>query len=69
MNWISLAVEGLKYAIDHKKEIAEGAELGIHVLRRIEHLCVHHQTTADDILVHADKALHDYNELHKNDKE
>ena len=61
MGWISLALEAIKYGINHRKEIAQGAEVGIHVLRRIEHLCVKHKTTADDILMHADAALHEYN--------
>ena len=65
MSWIQLAVDGLSYAIKHRKQIAEGAEVGIHVLRRIEHLCVKHETTADDLLVKADEALHKYNSEQK----
>ena len=61
MNWISLAVEGLEYAIEHRKEIAQGSECAIHVLRRIEHLCVHHKTTADELLKAGENALHHYN--------
>ena len=65
MNWISLTIDGLKYAMNHKKEIAEASELGIHVLRRIEHICVHHRTDVDDLLVKADEALHKYNQENK----
>ena len=61
MEWVSLAVEGLEYGIEHRKELAKGAECGIHVLRRIEHLAVKHKTTADRILMAAEKALHEYN--------
>ena len=63
--WIQLAVEGLTYAVEHRKELAEGAEVGIHVIRRLEHLCVKHTTTVDELLVSADHALHVYNENQK----
>lgn len=62
MNWISLAIEGLEYAIEHKKEIATGAECAIHYLRRVEHKLVQHGTTADHLLVASEKALHEYNQ-------
>ena len=65
MNWINIAIQGLSYAIEHRKEIAEGAECGIHVLRRIEHLCVHHKTTADELLKAGEQALHEYNDKDK----
>ena len=65
MNWITMAVQGLSYAIEHKREIALGAEVGIHAIRRLEHLCVKHQTTVDDLLVAADDALHKYNQTQK----
>ena len=61
MGWVTLACEALEYGLAHRKEIAESAEIGVHVLRRIEHLIVKHNTTADQILVAAEKGLHDYN--------
>lgn len=67
MNWISLAIEGLEFAVKHKKEIAIGSETAIHVIRRIEHMCVKHQTTADNLLMAAERGLHDYNS-HSGDK-
>ena len=66
MGWISAAVEGLSWAIQHKKQVAGGAEVAIHVIRRIEHLCVKHQTTADDLLMAAEKGLHEYNQKDDN---
>lgn len=69
MNWISIAVDALSYACEHKKEIAHGAETAIHVLRRIEHQIVKHNTTADHLLVVADKALHEYNQQEKEKEE
>ena len=65
MSWINLTIAGLQYALAHRKEIAEGAEVGIHVIRRLEQLCVHHKTDVDTLLVHADKALHEYNQKNK----
>ena len=50
-------VSALAWAAEHRKELAEGAEIGIHLIRRIEHLCVHHETTADKVLVAAGDAL------------
>ena len=67
MNWIPIVINGLEYTINHKKEIAKELEIGVHVIRRLEHLCVHHKTTVDQVLVHADTALHTYNKEHKND--
>ena len=55
-----LIVKGLGYVIEHRKEIASDAEAAIHFIRRVEHMCVHHNTTADTILVEADKALSSY---------
>lgn len=66
MNWIPIVIKGLEYAAEHPDQIKKdvdlavsGIELGIHVIRRIEHLCVHHNATPDEVLVHADKGLSD----------
>lgn len=59
---IGTVINVLKWAYDHRKEELEATEIGIHFLRRIEHLVVKHNTTLDDLLVHADKALQDYNQ-------
>ena len=69
MSWIPIVIDGLQYAIEHKKEIAKDLELGIHVIRRLEHLCVHHKTTVDQLLVHADQGLHEYNQKQKEDND
>lgn len=53
----SVLVNAIIWAAEHKAEIAETAEAGIHLIRRVEHLCVHHKTTADNILVAADDML------------
>ena len=55
--FIGNVVKGLAYIVEHRKEIASDAECAIHFLRRVEHLTVKHKTTADSILVEADKAL------------
>lgn len=54
---IGLIIEGLKFIVEHRHEIAADAECAIHFMRRVEHTIVKHQTTADDILVSADSAL------------
>ena len=54
---IGTVVSALTWAIENRHEIAADAESAIHFLRRVEHLCVHHKTTADTVLVEADKAL------------
>ena len=56
MNFATI-VEALGYVIEHRKELAKDAEIGIHLIRRIEHLCVRHSTTADKVLVAAGDAL------------
>ena len=50
-------VSALEFAIEHRKEIAADAECAIHVIRRIEHACVKHDTSVDHILVAADNFL------------
>ena len=50
-------VTGLAYVAEHKEELAKDAEIGIHFIRRVEHLVVHHRTTADTILKYAEEAL------------
>ena len=52
-----IIVSGLTEVIKHRKEIAADIECAIHFIRRVEHLTVHHKTTADTILVAADDAL------------
>lgn len=54
---IGLVVQGLEFAIQHRKELAADAEACIHFIRRVEHLIVKHDTTADKILVASDEAL------------
>lgn len=54
---INAIIEGLIWVARHRKEIASDAECGVHFIRRVEHLLVKHKTTADTILVEADKAL------------
>ena len=52
-----LIVDCLSYAVEHRKELAKDAEIGIHLIRRLEHICVKHSTTADKVLVAAGDAL------------
>ena len=54
---IGTVVNALTWVIEHRHEIASDAESAVHFLRRVEHLKVKHRTTADDVLVQADKAL------------
>ena len=54
---IGVVVQAIEFAVEHRREIASDAEAAIHFLRRVEHICVHHKTTADKILVEADKML------------
>ena len=56
MNFTNV-VKALEFVIEHKHEIASDAECCIHLIRRIEHACVKHSTTADHVLVAADKML------------
>ena len=53
----STVISALEFAIEHKHEIASDAEAAIHLIRRIEHACVKHSTTADHVLVAADTWL------------
>ena len=50
-------VQALEFAYTHHKELASDIECGIHLLRRIEHGIVKHKTTADTLLVAADRML------------
>ena len=54
---IGLVISALEFAVEHRKEIVADAEAAIHFLRRVEHTCVKHSTTADKILVSADNML------------
>ena len=54
-------VKVLSWAIANRHELASDAECAIHVIRRIEHSCVHHKTNVDALLVAAEKTLADYN--------
>ena len=56
MNFTNV-VKALEFVVNHKHEIAADAECAIHLIRRIEHACVKHSTTADHVLVAADKML------------
>lgn len=53
----SKIIKGLEWVIENRHEIAADAEATIHLLRRVEHLCVKHSTTADRILLAADDGL------------
>ena len=61
-----VVVSALTYAMKHRKELAADAECAIHLIRRIEHTVVKHRTTADDVLVAADKALTRYSDVEEN---
>lgn len=50
-------VQALEWAVEHRHEIQSDAEAGIHLIRRIEKMVVHHGTTADKILEAAEDAL------------
>ena len=50
-------ISAIEFAIEHRQEIAADLECAVHLIRRIEHACVKHDTTADSILVAVDKAL------------
>ena len=52
-----VAIQALEFAIQHGPEIAADLECAVHLLRRVEHACVRHKTTADTVLVAADHAL------------
>lgn len=52
MNYLAV-IQGLEFVVEHRKELAADAECAIHVIRRIEHLVVKHDTTADHVLVAA----------------
>lgn len=54
---IGTVVSALEFVVTHRKEIASEAEAAIHFIRRVEHLCVKHETTADHVLVCADNML------------
>ena len=53
----SVVVSALEFAIEHRKEIAADIECAVHLIRRIEHAVVKHDTTADRILMAVDNAL------------
>lgn len=50
-------IKGLVWSAEHVDEIAADAEAGIHLIRRIADMCGYHNTTADEILMTADKAF------------
>ena len=50
-------VKALQFVIENRHELASDAEVAIHLIRRIEHACVKHETTADHVLVAADTWL------------
>ena len=54
---IGIVVQALEFAIENRREIVSDAEAAIHFLRRVEHACVQHETTADKILIAADHML------------
>ena len=64
MNFVNV-VHALEWAIENRHEIASDAECAIHLIRRIEHACVKHETTADHVLVAADKMLTHLKEVTK----
>lgn len=56
MNFTTI-ISALEFAIEHRQEIAAETEAAIHFIRRVEHACVKHDTTADKILLAADSFL------------
>ena len=62
MHWITLAIEEI---YENRKVISPPLEAAIHLLRRVEHGVVKHKTTADNLLVAGEKALHEYNQKNK----
>lgn len=54
----SAVIAGLEFAWKHRKEIADGCEIGIHVFRRLEAMTHHHNVTVDKVLTVADEGLH-----------
>ena len=53
----SLVVGALEFAIEHRRELAADCEAAIHLIRRLEHMVVKHDTTADAILMAAEEAF------------
>ena len=62
MHWITLAIEEI---YENRKVLSPAAEAAVHFLRRVEHATVKHKTTADNLLVAGEKALHEYNQKNK----
>ena len=56
MNFAAV-ISALKYAIEHRADIAQAAREAIHVVRRLESITHHNNKTVDDILTDADDVL------------